>query len=279
MPFATSTDGIRLHYSTWGNKRSPSGSSERGATRPSVVMVHGLGADKWGWILQRVPFGAKFHCVALDNRGSGRSDKPAGDYDLEQMAADIVSVLDHAGIESAHVMGASMGGVLAMIATLQNPERVRSLTLVCTAARLQMWRRELFEGWIDTAETGGMRAYVTQNLSWMMGQQSWRRLWPLANVVGPLAVRAPVHGLVGQIRGMLDAGDSPISRLGEIRQPTLVIVGSEDILTPPPDSELLASVIPHARLEIVPGAAHGLMIERAATFNRTVLDFLTGLPR
>jgi len=94
-----------------------------------------------------------------------------------------------------------------------------------------------------------------------------------------LAVRAPVHGLVGQIRGILDAGDSPISRLGEIRQPTLVIVGSEDILTPPPDSELLASVIPHARLEIVPGAAHGLMIEHAATFNRTVLDFLTGLPR
>lgn len=266
MPFATSTDGIRLHYSTWGQKTPP------------LVMVHGLGADKWGWVLQRVPFGAKFRCIALDNRGSGRSDKPAGDYDLEQMSTDIVSVLDHAGVASAHVMGASMGGVLAMIAALQHPERVRSLTLVCTAARLQVWRRELFEGWINTAETSGMRTYVTQNLSWMVGQQSWRRLWPLANVIGPLAVRAPVHGLVGQIRGMLDAADSSIARLGEITVPTLVIVGSNDILTPPPDSELLAAAIPNARLEIIHGAAHGLMIEHASTFNRIVLDFLRSVP-
>jgi pimeloyl-ACP methyl ester carboxylesterase len=112
----------------------------------------------------------------------------------------------------------------------------------------------------------------------MVGQQSWRRLWPLANVIGPLAVRAPVHGLVGQIRGMLDAADSPITRLGEITAPTLVVVGSNDILTPPSDSALLAAEIPNARLEIIQGAAHGLMIEHAWPFNRIVLDFLKSVP-
>ena len=264
MPFATATDGIRLHYSTWGDRAGP-----------PLVMVHGLGADKWGWVLQRVPFGAKFRCIALDNRGSGRSDKPAGDYDLEQMADDIVAVLDHAGIDSAHVMGASMGGVLSMILALNHPIRVRSLGLVCTAGDLRAWRRELFNSWIQTAEERGMRAYVTQNLNWLMDKHSWRRLWPLANFIGPIAIRAPVHGLVGQLRGMLDADDDLATRLPEIHQPTLVVVGSDDILTPPTDSELLAALIPGARLEVVAGAAHGLMIEHATAFNRVVLRFFT----
>ncbi len=192
-----------LHYSTWGDKKAP-----------PLVMVHGLGADKWGWVLQRVPFGSRFRCIAVDNRGSGRSDKPDGDYDLVQMGDDIICVLDDLGIEQSHVMGASIEGVLLMIAAVNHPERVSSLVLACTVARLELWRRELFESWIGTVEDRGMRAYVTQNLTWLIGPKSWRRLWPLANVIGPIAVRAPARGLVGQLRGMLAADETLLNRLG-----------------------------------------------------------------
>ena len=267
VPFATATDGARIHYSTWGDKQAE-----------PVTLVHGLGADKWGWVLQRMPFGAHYRCVALDNRGSGRSDKPEGDYDIVQMADDIIAVLDDAGVQSTHLVGASMGGVLAMVATIRHPERVRSLVLACTAGRLELWRRELFEQWIDIAENKGMRRYVTQNLNWLIGPSSWRRLWPLANFIGPIAVRAPAHGLVGQLRGMIDADEVLLDQLRDIGQPTLVVVGSEDILTPPHDSELLAERIPHARLVIIPKAAHGFMIEHAREFNREVLAFLSEQP-
>ena len=283
--FCTVSGDVELCYESFGDPADP-----------ALLLTMGLATQMIGWHEDFCQALADrgFHVIRYDNRDVGRSgsmpgraptlvqllrrDKRAASYTFEDMAGDAVGLLDHLDIQRAHVMGASMGGVLAMIAALKHPERVRSLTLVCTAARLQVWRRELFEGWIATAETSGMRAYVTQNLSWMIGQQSWRRLWPLANVVGPLAVRAPVHGLVGQIRGMLDAADLLLARLGEITAPTLVVVGSNDILTPPPDSELLAAAIPDARLEIIQGAAHGLMIEHAWPFNRIVLDFLSSVP-
>ena len=106
-------------------------------------MIQGLGADKHGWTLQRLALAPGYRTVALDNRGAGRSDKPHGPYSLEQMADDAMAVLDDAGIESAHIVGASMGGAIAQIVALKHPERVRSLTLACTACRNHPWRREL----------------------------------------------------------------------------------------------------------------------------------------
>ena len=104
MTYATATDGVRLHYQVTGR---PSG--------PPVLLIQGLGADKHGWDLQRLALAWSHHTVALDNRGAGRSDKPHGAYSLEQMAADAIAVLDHAGVETAHVVGASMGGAISQI--------------------------------------------------------------------------------------------------------------------------------------------------------------------
>jgi 3-oxoadipate enol-lactonase len=263
VPFATASDGVRIHYRSFGR---PDGAP--------LLLLHGLGSDNSGWVLQRRAFGAKYRCIAVDNRGTGRSDAPHGAYSLEQMAADAVTVLDHAGIVSAHVMGASMGGVLAQILAVTHPGRVRSLVLACTACRLQQWRRELFEGWIVQAQAGGMRTFISRNLNWLVGPRSLRRLWPFAQLVAPVAVRAPVHGFVGQCRALLTVDEQWRDQLRAISVPTLVIVGSQDILTPVADSELIASAIPGARLAVVRGGAHGFMVEHAATFNATVLGFL-----
>ncbi|MDH4169992.1 MAG: alpha/beta hydrolase [Acidimicrobiia bacterium] len=263
MAYAHAADGARIFYRVTGPDDGP-----------PLLMLHGLGTDQLGWMLQRRPFNARYRTIMVDNRGSGRSDKPPGPYRLEDLAADAVAVLDDLAIESAHIMGASMGGALSQIIAVMYPERVRSLVLACTACQLQPWRQELFEDWVEQARTQGMHRWMTANLQWLIGPRSMRRLWPVANVIGLLAQRAPVHGLIGQLQALLAADDDLMVELANVSVPTLMVVGSQDILTPVADSELLAATIPGSRMAVIRGAAHGLMIEHARIFNDTVLEFL-----
>src|SRR5436853_6550803 len=122
MPEIVSDDGTRIAYTTWGKRDGT-----------PVVLVQGLGVDGRGWALQRGAFGRAHRCIAVDNRGTGHSDVPRGPYDLSMMAQDVVNVMDAAGIERAHIVGASMGGVITQIIGVLHPDRVRSLTLACTA--------------------------------------------------------------------------------------------------------------------------------------------------
>jgi len=263
MTYVRATDGIRLHYARTGR---PGG--------PPVVMIQGLGADKHLWDLQRLALGPRYHTIALDNRGAGRSDKPFGTYSLAQMAADVITVMDHAGVDDAHVVGASMGGVISQIVAVMYPERVRSLTLACTACRHAPWRRELLAEWARIAETQGTGAMTTEAARWVVGGRSLRRINPAVGVFGPLALTRPAHAFAGQVGAILDADDDLAEHLTSIRVPTLVVVGNQDILTPRGDSEELAELIPTAELVVISGAAHGFMIEHATTFNRVLLDFL-----
>jgi len=263
MPYVRASDGVRLHYAETGRRSGP-----------PVLMIQGLGADKHLWDLQRAALAPWYRTIAIDNRGAGRSDKPLGVYSLEQMADDAVAVLDAIGIERAHVVGASMGGAITQILALRHPERIRSLTLACTACRHHPWRKELLAEWVTIAETEGMGAMTAQAARWMIGPRSFRRLSPALGWLGPLAFSRPAHAFAGQVAAILDIDDGLAERLPEITVPTLVIVGNQDILTPRGDAEHLAELIPTAELVVVSGAAHGLMIEHASTFNSTLLRFL-----
>ncbi len=241
-------------------------------------MIQGLGADKKGWIMQRLALASRYRTIALDNRGVGRSDKPTGRYDLEQMADDAVAVLDAAGYDSAHVMGASMGGVISQIIAIRHPERVRSLVLACTACHHHPWRRELLADWARVAQEQGMNAFMPRAMRWLVGPRSFRRFLPalplIGPVVGPLALNCPSHAFASQVRAILDMDDSVRAELHTVRVPTLVLVGSQDILTPQGDSEEIAELVPGAELVVISGAAHGFMVEHAGSFNRALLDFL-----
>lgn len=263
MPFATAGDGTRIHYQQFGRQDGP-----------PLLLIQGLGADSGSWLLQRFPFGADYRCIAPDNRGAGRSDAPPGPYDLEQMAADVIAVLDHEGIDSAHVVGVSMGGILAQILAVRNPERVRSLVLSCTACHHHPWRIELLESWAELARTKGMRAFLGENMRWIVGSRSMRRFWPAMRLFGPVAFDISAEAFVAQIEAILGTDDELRHELVNISVPTLVIVGSQDVLTPFGDSEELAATIPGARLAVVRGGAHGFMVEKADAFNTTVLDYL-----
>jgi 3-oxoadipate enol-lactonase len=263
MPYARASDGVQLHYEVHGR-----------ASNPTVLLIQGLGADKHGWDMQRYALARKYHVIAFDNRGAGRSDKPFGTYSLEQMADDAISVLDHVGVEQAHVVGASMGGAITQIVGLTHPHRTASLTLVCTACRNHQWRRELLGSWATTAAERGMGALSRDAARWVIGPRSFRRLLPLFGWLGPLAMGRPSHAFVAQARAILAVDDAMADELVNIAVPTLVVVGNQDILTPRGDSEELADLIPTAELVVISGAAHGLMIEHATTFNSVLGDFL-----
>ncbi len=263
MSYVRASDGIRLHYRQTGR---PNG--------PPVIMIQGLGADKHLWDLQRIGLAPRYRTIALDNRGAGRSDKPFGDYSLTEMADDVIAVLDDADVETAHVIGASMGGAISQIVALRYPERVRSLTLACTACRHRPWRRELLAEWATIATEQGMGAMTKEAARWMIGPRSFRRVSPAVGWMGPLALSRPAHAFAGQVAAILAIDDDLSEQLREISVPTMVMVGNQDILTPRGDAEELADHIPTAELVVISGAAHGFMVEHASTFNRVWFDFL-----
>lgn len=263
MPDVTTSDGTRIHYQRFGNTEGE-----------PMLLIQGLGADSGSWLLQRFPFGKSFRCIAPDNRGAGKSDVPPGPYDLEVMATDLLAVLDAEGIDSAHVVGVSMGGIIAQILAVRHPDRVRSQVLSCTACHHHQWRRDLLADWAEVARTSGMRSFLGDGLRWIVGSRSMRRFWPAMRLFGPIAFDISAEAFVAQIEAILAMDDGLRAELVEIGVPTLVIVGSQDVLTPQGDSEELAALIPGSRLAVVRGGAHGFMVEKASAFNATILDFL-----
>ncbi len=265
MSFAVAADGTRLHYDLVGKRDGT-----------PVLLIQGLGVDARGWALQR-PRLARHHRVLLfDNRGVGRSDAPPGPYDLQVMAADAIACLDDAGIESAHVVGASMGGVIAQILGVLHPERVRSLVLACTACRHHHWRRELLDEWATDVGAHGMRALVgDEGMHWLIGPRLQRRFGAFINILGPLVLQTKPSSFVAQVQAILAMSDDMRDELHLIKAPTLVITGTQDSLTPVGDAEEMHELIGGSRLVLLSGAAHGLMAESPIAFNEAVMSFIT----
>ena len=167
-----------------------------------------------------------------------------------------------------------MGGVIAQIIGVLHPERTRSLVLACTACRHHEWRRELLQEWADAVDEGGMAALGDEALEWLVGPRLRKRFGIWLNLLARILLQSPPEPFIAQVGAILDASDELRLELATIRVPTLVVTGSQDSLTPVGDAEELAELIPHARLEVISGAAHGLMVEAPNGFNDTVLRFL-----
>lgn len=262
MPYAVAADGTRIWYDVSGR-----------ADGEPILMIQGLGADSRGWIFQRRALGRRHRVICVDNRGVGRSDRPPGPYDLEVMAADAMAALTAAGFGSAHVVGASMGGVISQIIAVRYPERVRSLVLACTSCSHHDWRRELFHEWAETARSQGMRALVNRAMRWLIGQRVHRRFGLPMGLLGNIVLATPADTFVAQIDAILAMDDSLKGELHQVQVPTLVTVGTQDILTPAGDAEEIVELIPGADLALISGAAHGFMVEHAGAFNALLVEF------
>jgi 3-oxoadipate enol-lactonase len=263
MNVMTDSHGVEIAYQVFG----------RGDGEP-LLMLQGLGADSRGWALQRMAFGRRFRCIAVDNRGVGGSAGAPFPLSLEDMAFDALGVLDDLGLESAHVMGASMGGAIAQYLAVTEPTRVRSLVLACTACRHHEWRRELLAEWADAVQARGMAALATDGLQWLVGPRLRRRFGMWLNLMARILLQATPEAFAAQVEAILAAPDDVRFDLAGVLAPTLVITGSQDLLTPLGDAEELAELVPNSRLFELRGAAHALMVESPGAYNAAVLDFL-----
>jgi 3-oxoadipate enol-lactonase len=238
---------------------------------PPVLLVQGLGYARWGWepVVGRLE--GEFRVVSFDNRGIGESDVPPGPYTAAELAADAVAVLDAAGVARAHVVGASLGGMVAQELALAHPERVDRLVLVCTtpggagAFPMPEPTLRLLAEAASLAPEDALRRFVENAMvarGWLVDELYARRL---ASPPDPVGWQAQAAAGV-----MFDAFD----RIGAIGAPTLVVHGTDDNVVDPRNAELLAARIPGARLELVSGTGHLLFWEQPDRFVELLREFL-----
>ncbi len=267
MAFAT-INGVKLYY------------EEHGAGEP-LLLIMGFGGNTEAWFGQIPELSQRYHVIAYDNRGAGRSDKPEGPYSIEVFADDAAGLLTYLGIESAHVFGISMGGMIAQRLALRHPSRVRSLVLGCTTAggpQAQGPSEEVLAAFQASGQIEDPRLAAEAGFAYMYSDAYVRAhrdaLLDRAEKNAPL--RAPEVGLRGHLEAVM-AHDTSES-LGDIRVPTLVITGDADPLVPPANSRLLADRIPGAQLIELPGLKHGFFIESAPVVNAAIADFIARRP-
>lgn len=247
--------------------------AEQRGSGPDLVLIHSLGADLHLWDAVVDAFAAHYRVLRYDVRGHGatRSDNTTVTIDL--MRDDLRALLDDYGIAKAHIVGLSMGGMIAQAFAAAYPERVDRLALLDTAAIRDAHMRD---AWIERAATArrdGMAPLVEPTVSRWFPEAFRRSGTPvLAQVRAMIAGMDPEHyAAAGEALAALDV----IDRLGTIRAPTLVGVGSLDEALPPRFAEQIRAAIADARLVTWDGVGHAPPLQIPERFARDVLRFLT----
>ncbi len=251
-----------------------------------LVMITGTASTQDSWLFQTPVFKKHYRVVIFDNRGAGRSDRPIGPYSIKMMADDTVGLMNHLGIEKAHILGHSMGGMIAQELAINYPERVLRLVLASTFARRD--------------EANGFSSELSQALRYL-GYNEKHSDSDIGNIPNRKAVNA-LYGLffnkrlyrtifialmklrVRRVKGTVRyieqfeavLGHNTADRLQLVSAPTLVITGSKDRVFKPGSSELIAELIPDARFVRVDNGSHVFFVEMRNKFNKEVLDFLKG---
>ena len=257
-----------------------------------LLCIMGLAADSTAWLLQVPAFAEKYRTIVFDNRGVGRSAKPGGRYSIHQMADDAAGLLDALGIDRAHVLGVSMGGMIAQELVLRHPERVRGLILACTYpepdAEVEQ-RREFTLNQLGGSITADGEVKIDlnaidplalfQNLLPMVFSQEFIQtdLMKLMQLFGgALQYGFSMEAILAQAEAVMT--HKATERLHQIKAPTLVLTGDADRLISPANSDVIAENIPGAKLVKIKGGSHGFNVEMPEAFNREVLSFLGSVP-
>lgn len=247
---------------------------------PPLVMIRGFASSIRSWNGVDHDLAADHVTVVLDNRGIGRSSAPSGTYNVQVMANDVVAVLNDAGLESAHVLGTSLGGMIAQELALRYPARVRSLTLAATTPGKKRGMTLRPKGMLAIAVASLMPPPLRARLAALatLSTDARRTRPTLVDYRTRVLRRNPtsLRGLIGQAFAIF--GHRATDRLSRISVPTLVIHGDADKLIDHQNAEQLAELIPLARLESWRGVGHDLATEApsrlAASVRRHVQDVI-----
>src|SRR5262249_32790456 len=254
-------DGIGLHFEIEGNGTP-------------LVLTHGLGDDLHFWDGVAPALAQHHRVIRWDVRGFGLSDKPAGPYTPEMLAADLAHVLDAAEVADAHVGGLSMGGVIAQRLALDFPQRVRSLVLVSTSSEVGAQGAANWQRLADSIERRGFGD---------RGRDASRSFSPGFAAAHPAIVAAAGEQTARNDPAAYAAAARAMSayhwtgELPRIRVPALILQGLADQLTPPGGSVKMHRQLPASRLLMVPDTGHSLPIEQPALFTTAVLSFTGGV--
>jgi pimeloyl-ACP methyl ester carboxylesterase len=248
---------------------------------PPLVLVMGIGYDSSLWTLQQVPvLSTQFRVVLLDNRDAGRSSRAGHPYTIADMADDVAGLLDALDIHRTHLLGLSMGSMIGIEFALRHANRLERLVLAgpCAAPVRSAVDPISIWNWVKANDPSG-QVFGAQQLIWLFSSEFLRNRQAVQETLALLASNPnPVEPEAYDRQAHAYLHFDALDRLGAIEAPTLVIVGEQDLLTPPWVAREVASGIPGARLEILTGdgSSHVVPLERPDDFNQRVMSFLAG---
>jgi 3-oxoadipate enol-lactonase len=261
MPVATIND-LDIHYQLEGDGDE------------TIVLINGLADDLDTWAFQMDDFlSAGYRVLRFDNRGIGASGKPAGPYSSRMLADDAKGLVDHLGITDFHLMGVSMGGMIAQEYALAYGSDLRSATFGCTYAAPGPFCSRMFAMWGDAAPVLGVPFVMRDVTLWAFTTGFFaERGAELAEFEQAMRfMDQPVHAYLAQL-AVIQEHDTT-ERLSQISVPTLVLAGEQDILIPVALSRRLHGGISGSEFDTTPGG-HACLWEYPAEFNRAFLGFV-----
>jgi 3-oxoadipate enol-lactonase len=237
---------------------------------PVVLFVHSLGTDLRIWDAQARALSARLRCLRYDLPGHGQSDDRPPGFGLDELSADALALLDEVGAPRAHVCGLSLGGMVAQRLAARAPDRVERLALCATALRVgtaQSWAER-----VEAVRHAGLEALAEGILGrWFTPELRVRQpeTWAAHR---DMLCRTSVEGYVGGCLALADADLQ--AQAAAIRAPTRVIVGDQDVATPPLAAQAVCRAIAGANLSVLRGAAHMLTAERSQELTTLLVEHL-----
>ena len=244
-----------------------------------IVLIRGLGSNADHWYRQVPVLSSTYKVITFDNRGIGRSDTPDGPYTIPMMADDVIGLMDAIGIPSAHILGISMGGMIAQEIALMYPQRVNGLVLACTHCggdHAVSASEEIIGIFAEFIFTGSQEA-AQKAVKCLFAEHTMKQAPEVIQQYQEVSGKFPpaTEVLVRQLEAVRD--HNTWEDLPNIKAPTFVLTGNEDVLVPPENSSILAGRIPGAKLQVIERSGHQFLVEQAGAFNGAVLEFLESL--
>lgn len=242
---------------------------------PAVMLSHSLASSMIMWDAQREALENKFHLLRYDARGHGESEATTGAYTLDMLGEDVIGLLDHLQIEKVHWVGLSMGGMIGQNLALFHADRLHSIALCDTTSQIPEEARPLWDERIELARTQGLAPLAEPTLErWFTDAYRRQAPTPYRRIRQQL-FDTDATGFIGCSEAIKEL--DYLDRLSAIDLPTLILVGDDDLSTPPPNSDAMHAQIIGSSLHVIPHARHLSSVEQPEIFNRLLLDFLIRL--